>query len=61
MGGFTVLGFAGGLGLAKGLPLKLLLVVVFASEFLQILDESGDGDLFGAKFAIEVSESCSNG
>lgn len=58
VGGFTLLGFTTALGLVKGLPLKLLLVVVFVSEFLKPLAESGEGDLFDAKFAINVYESC---
>lgn len=53
VGGFRFLGFVIALGLAKGLPLKLLLVVKFVSEFLQFLDESGEGDLFDTIFAIK--------
>ncbi|KAI3712316.1 hypothetical protein L1987_70867 [Smallanthus sonchifolius] len=45
LSGFECLGFMGELGLAKGLPLKLLRVFEYASEFLQFLDESGEGAL----------------
>ncbi|KVH93344.1 hypothetical protein Ccrd_004590 [Cynara cardunculus var. scolymus] len=53
VGGFKLLGFVSAVGLAKGLPLKLLLVVEFTSEFLQFLVESGEGDLLDAIFAIK--------